>query len=183
MQVNSVISERYAQALFDIAIKQDVVLEVKKELHVVESVFKAEKNLKPFLDSPRISTEDKAKLIQKVFGPKMKVLTVNFLLLLLNRKRIANVLDACLRFDEIYRRAQKISVAKIESALPLNERLKKDLVQSLEKLTGQTIEDHVFINKDLLGGVRVQIGDMLLDGSIKNRLIVLKQEWNSLKVH
>ena len=165
------ISKRYARAFFEIAGEEKKLEQYYNELSQFSSMVAENKDLGGFLANPIFDEEAKKKVLEKIIGKlSLSKMTINFLNLLIDKKRI-NVLpdiETCYRqlMDETL---QKVRVT-LKTAFPLSGEMQDYITSNLKKMTGQAVEVTVESDKSLLGGILIGVGDTLYDGSIKNQL-------------
>jgi len=165
------ISKRYARAFFDIAGEEQKLEQYYNELHQFSSVIAQNKDLGGFLANPIFEQESKKKVLEKIIGKlSLSPMTINFLKLLIDKKRIDILpdIETCYRqlMDETL---QKVRVT-VKTAFPLSGEMQSYITSSLKKMTGRTVDVTVENDKNLLGGIVIGVGDTLYDGSIKNQL-------------
>ncbi len=165
------ISKRYARAFFDIAGEEKKLEQYYNELHQFSSVIAQNKDLGGFLANPIFEQESKKKVLEKIIGKlSLSPMTINFLKLLIDKKRIDVLpdIETCYRqlMDETL---QKVRVT-VKTAFPLSGEMQSYITSSLKKMTGRSVEVTVEDDKNLLGGIVIGVGDTLYDGSIKNQL-------------
>ena len=165
------ISKRYARAFFDIAGEEKKLEQYYDELHQFSSVIAQNKDLGGFLANPIFEQEIKKKVLEKIIGKlSLSPMTINFLKLLIDKKRIDILpdIETCYRqlMDETL---QKVRVT-VKTAFPLSGEMQSYITSSLKKMTGRTVDVTVENDKNLLGGIVIGVGDTLYDGSIKNQL-------------
>ncbi len=165
------ISKRYARAFFDIAGEEKKLEQYYNELHQFSSVIAQNKDLGGFLANPIFEQEIKKKVLEKIIGKlSLSPMTINFLKLLIDKKRIDILpdIETCYRqlMDETL---QKVRVT-VKTAFPLSGEMQSYITSSLKKMTGRSVEVTVEDDKNLLGGIVIGVGDTLYDGSIKNQL-------------
>lgn len=165
------ISKRYARAFFDIAGEEQKLEQYYNELHQFSSVIAQNKDLGGFLANPIFEQESKKKVLEKIIGKlSLSPMTINFLKLLIDKKRIDVLpdIETCYRqlMDETL---QKVRVT-VKTAFPLSGEMQSYITSSLKKMTGRTVDVTVENDKNLLGGIVIGVGDTLYDGSIKNQL-------------
>jgi len=165
------ISKRYARAFFDIAGEEQKLEQYYNELHQFSSVIAQNKDLGGFLANPIFEQEIKKKVLEKIIGKlSLSPMTINFLKLLIDKKRIDILpdIETCYRqlMDETL---QKVRVT-VKTAFPLSGEMQSHITSSLKKMTGRTVDVTVENDKNLLGGIVIGVGDTLYDGSIKNQL-------------
>ncbi len=180
--LNSTIAERYAQALFQVAFKEKHLSDIEEEVRVLEKIVRQDRIFKSFLESPQIGLEDKIELVEKVFRKRLSTLVVNFILLLLKKHRIQYLLEACEILHALCRKQRGVSQAQVKTAVALAGPIQQRLQTSLEKLTRKKLELDVTLDMRLIGGLTVQIDDLLMDGSVRFQLEQLEKAWNQAKI-
>lgn len=181
--LNPVIAERYALALVALAKKQSILSEIEIELRTVECVFREVGQLQAFLKAPQISKEIKVEVVTKVFKNKIQTPIYHFILLLLKKNRMEYFLDSCLAFYKLCHSERGVTLAKVISAVPINDDLKSKLMSSLEKMIAKKLEAEYIVDQNILGGLSVQVEDLLMDGSVRNKLNRLIRNLFMTKVH
>jgi len=177
------VAKRYAVALFDAAVKQDVAEQVNDDLSSFVQLLRENSNLRGFLKSPEILTEDKKRLIVDVFGERTAGLFVKFILLLIDKKRLINILNITDSYRQLFEQLQGIVEAKVITAAPLDADLEQRVVERLEQATNKTIRISKTIDPDIIGGMIVIVGDNILDGSIRHKLEQIRRSLSEVKVH
>lgn len=165
------ISKRYARAFFEIAGEERKLEQYYNELRQFSSIVAENRDLGGFLANPVFEQETKQKVLEKIIGKlSLSKMTINFLRLLIDKKRIDVLpdIEACYRqlMDETL---QKVRVT-VTTAFPLSGDMQAYITSSLKKMTGRDVEVTVADDKGLLGGIVIGVGDTLYDGSIKNQL-------------
>ncbi len=161
-------SLRYARALL-LAIGEDAgkLEEAAANLDTAAEVLSEEK-IREFFANPQISAEAKGNLIEKTFS-KDKTIT-NLLKLVAQNRKIKEIKNIAESFRAVLSEAAGVATAKIESATPLNEKQIEDLTAALKKMTGKEVAIETSENKKLLGGVRIHLGDEMIDLSLAGKL-------------
>ena len=165
------ISKRYARAFFEIAGEEKKLEQYYNELHQFSSVIAANKDLEGFLANPIFEQESKKKVLEKIIGKlSLSPMTINFLKLLIDKKRIDVLpdIETCYRhlMDETL---QTVRVT-VKTAFELTPDMQSYITSSLKKMTERAVDVTVEDDKNLLGGIVIGVGDTLYDGSIKNQL-------------
>jgi len=165
------IVERYSKALLELSIESNKLDEVRKDIQNIIELLHSSNDFIKVLKSPILSREDQKKVIENIFS-KLEVskIVLNFFLVVSTNRRSFIIDRICDRFVEMEKdfkgevRAQIISVEK-----PDNEDLSK-----IEKIIKDTIKSDVSltskIDKSIIGGYILNIGSVMLDGSIKSKL-------------
>jgi len=167
---------RYARSLADVALELHDEESVSRDLAVYLEVFQAVPELLEAFHSPAVPRDAKEKVLSALLDryPVRKV-TENFLRVLLQHNRI-------LYFNQIYgnyirtvNERKGIETARVTTAAPVSERELASLQESLSRLTGKIIKLEVQLDSNLLGGVVVQVGSTVYDGSIRKQLSEMRR--------
>jgi F-type H+-transporting ATPase subunit delta len=165
------IARRYAKALFQLAEKQEVVEQYYTDLTLFSRALESAPEAYGVLSAPGYGIETKREILKELIVRLEISRTVgDFLMLLLDRKRI----DHLSRITDCYRSfaddAAGILRSSVTSALPLTEQQVREMQSALEKTTGKKIILSVATDPLLIGGVVTRIGDKVFDGSIRTQL-------------
>jgi F-type H+-transporting ATPase subunit delta len=174
--ISSAVLVRYARAFADIALETGQEDQVLSDLETYEEIFKAVPDLLPAFDSPAIPREAKEKLLSELLTryPVCRI-TANFLRVLLSHHRLRYFLEICGRYILIVNERKGIVFAQVRSATPLSDGDLAVLRESLSRATGKSITVEVRTEPELLGGLIVQIGSIVYDGSIRTQLNEMKR--------
>ena len=170
------VEKRYAEALVDIAVHHGTIDEYQQELGQVIQVLSEQPDFMGFLLNPQITVQAKKDTALKAFDEKIHPELVNFLLLLLDKRRIGLLPGITKEFIILSDKIKNTINMKIVSAMALNEQQINDIMTKyvgINKISYAKVD--VEIDKDLIGGVKVIVGDKVIDGSVKGRLESLKQ--------
>jgi F-type H+-transporting ATPase subunit delta len=165
------ISKRYARAFFEIANEQKQIEPYYNELNQFASIIAQNKGLSDFLANPVFEQDSKKGVVKSIIGKlQLSAMTISFLSLLVDKKRIDILQDIVICYRQLMDEALKKVRVSVKTAFPLSSNMRDYISSNLEKLTGRQVE--VFIENDpnLLGGIVIGVGDTLYDGSIKNQL-------------
>ena len=164
----------FVDALLDVAKKKGTFEQVEKDLDLVCNVITKFDNFRKILFHPSVTRDEKKKLIKKVFGEAVSDLTRNFLNLLVDRRN-----EGILEFiPEVYKgvvdEKKGVLKAKVHTVIPLTGERLNTLKKRLDKLTGKMVEIEAVQDSNILGGMVIQIGNRMVDGSVASRLKNLK---------
>ena len=177
------VAKKYSTALFLSAGRRGLLDEAYTQFTELKTALKTDPALLKFLSSPRIAEEEKINLLHRVFGERMQTLFLEFLTVLVRKRRamyLVHVIDA---FDLMVERHKGIVRATATTAVPLSGDEEKRLVDQLSAKTGKKIELERRIDPRLIGGMVVLVGDEIIDGSVKYGLVKLEERLNHIKVH
>lgn len=172
----AVVAKRYADALFQLGVEQANLDQLSEELKQVRTVFLTTNQLTDFLEHPRISNEKKKQFLDEVFQD-VHIHVKNLLKLLVERHRI-NVIPAIadqlvLRMNE----AKGVAEATVYSVRELSNEEQKQLELTLAKrFNKHAIQLENKLDPSIIGGIRVQMGNTIVDGSIKGKLKRIERE-------
>ena len=168
------IAEVYSRALFEIAQEHDVLDRVHDELGEFADALEENRDLQLFFFSPYFSSEEKAEGVERIVdGGEERF--VNFLKLLAERHRMPALHRIRREFDRMWAEENKLLPVSVTSAVELDESLVKDIGKRIEEQTGQHVELSSNVDPEVLGGLVVRVGNMVLDASVRNRLEQLRK--------
>ena len=165
------ISKRYARAFFDIAAGENKLEGYYNELAQFSSFINQDQNLREFLANPVFEQAIKKNVVEKLISKlQLSAMTINFLKLLVDKKRIEVLPDITICYRQMMDEELKKVSVNLKTAFPLSAEMQAYISSSLGKLTGRQVEMTVEKDPALLGGIVIGVGDTLYDGSIKNQL-------------
>ncbi|WP_069132436.1 ATP synthase F1 subunit delta [Rhodohalobacter halophilus] len=173
---------RYASALLKTALEKDILDTVYGDMLLLQETIDNSRDLQLFLKSPLIKKAVKISAMDEIFGDKISDLTKNLLHLLSEKSREKLLHDITRAFVALHKAHHGIIDIDVESAFELNEDQVDELKSKLEKSTGKTVDLHVSVNEELMGGLKVRIDDTVIDGSVKHKLSQLKEEFKAATV-
>ncbi len=170
------IAERYAQSFFDLALENKSLDAYTQDMKLVETVLESDPAFVAFFSHVLIADEVKYKLLDESFGSSIDHMTLNFLKLLVKKRRIRYIKPIVKAFIVLSNKELGIEEGLIFSPYELNEHQVKDIEKAISKKEKKVITLRVIKDPDLIGGVKVQIANRVYDGSIKNKVNRLKEE-------
>jgi len=168
---------RYAKALIDLAIEQNTLEEVNKDMELFVRTIKANPQLNAVLANPIIYHDKKVKILDQIFTGKVSKVTISFLNLMINKSRADILYVAALEFINQYDFKKNIVSATVVSAAPLSEENRKTIIAEIVASTGGTVKLTAKVDPSLIGGFVLTVGDMQLDTSLSSSLAKLKKEF------
>lgn len=180
-----VIAERYARALFDAAREKDLVEVVADDLSALMQVLAHSPELERFFFHRQMAPAKKQAMLMPVLERVLeKQITRNFILLLWQKKREAELASIVAAYQSALRQSRGELVAEVTATRQLSASELEQLGRQVKELTGcQQVELQTQIDKSLLGGVVLRIGDKVYDGSLARRLQQLRQKVLQAQVH
>jgi F-type H+-transporting ATPase subunit delta len=168
---------RYAKALFQLAIENKSLDEVYNDCLLLQKSIKENKNFNTFLHNPVIKAGKKNQILESIFSGKINAVTLGFLELIVKKGRENSLDDITGQFVNLYMDKKNILVATLTTAHNISEGSKKKIVDYLAKITGQEIQLHQSIDKELIGGFVINYNDKIMDASIKKKLHQLNKQF------
>ena len=169
------IASVYARSLFEVGKDNDKLDVLKEQLDQVADELDQNRELQVFFFSPYFSSAEKKDGIGKVLDGGDEHF-VRFLELLAERHRLPVLFRIRREFDRLWAEENKQLPVTITSAVELDEETVKNLGKQIEDQTGQQIDLTANVDPDLIGGLRMQVGNMVYDATIRGRLEKLRRE-------
>jgi F-type H+-transporting ATPase subunit delta len=169
------IGQVYARALFEVATEQDSLDEIHDQLGAFADAMNENRQLATFFFSPYFSVTEKEQGLERAVTDANPAFA-NFLQALIERHRMPVIFRIRTDFESLWDEARRLLPVQITSAVTLDS----DTVKKLGDRIGQQVDRQVEISADvdpeILGGVVLRVGNVILDASIKNRLEQLRKQ-------
>jgi F-type H+-transporting ATPase subunit delta len=169
------IAEVYSRALFEAAKDNDVVDRIHEELAQVDDALRQDRDLRLFFFSPYFTSDEKKDAVGRVLEGADERL-VNFLRLLTERHRMPLLPRIRRQFDAMWAEENRLLPVSVTSAVELDESLVDDIGRRIQDQTGRSVELSANVDPEVLGGLVVRVGNMVLDASVRNRLEQLRKQ-------
>lgn len=180
---NLAISKRYAKALFDFALGENKLEEVKNDIEFIANTCRDSRELQSFLKSPIIKTDKKLIILKKLFEKKISEISLMYILII-TRKGRENYLELITKsFIDFYKAYKNILAVSLETAVEINEEIKKKVIKLLHEQTESKIELTDKIKEEIIGGFILSYSDYQYDASVKNQLNRLQQSAARLNLY
>ncbi len=166
----------YAQALFEVANEKGDAEEVGKDLEGIKELLETNKKFRDILYHPSIIKDAKKDIINKTIGPQCSKWVRNLLFILIDKRRERMLDYLADMFKEVARRIRGVTCIKVQTVFPLTDSKLNRLKESLEKLMKKKVELETEINEDIIGGMVINMGNKIIDGSMLNQLRNLKKK-------
>jgi F-type H+-transporting ATPase subunit delta len=165
----STIARPYAHALFGAA-RAGGALEAWGPLADELAVLAAHPQVARVVADPKLDNEQIFELVTGMLKSNLPEAGANFLRLLIENGRLAALPEVARQFRQLQNEAEGVADCVIESAFAMSDAQVQELVAALTKKFGLKLKPEVRVNADLIGGVRVSVGDHVLDTSVRTRL-------------
>jgi F-type H+-transporting ATPase subunit delta len=173
----STVARPYAEAAFRLASGANALPKWSEMIGALAHVAE-DPRVRAAIANPALSDAQAAGVFISILGGKLDGPAENFVRVLAENNRLALLPEIQLQFEVLKNEREGIVEAEVYSAFELTEAQVADLAQRLEKRTGRKVRTRIEVDKSLIGGVKVVIGDKVIDGSARGQLAALE---NALK--
>jgi F-type H+-transporting ATPase subunit delta len=164
----------YAEALFEAAKDRGKLDSIQSQLAQFADAVDADRELQVFLFSPYLSSADKREGLARAISGAEPELT-NFLELLIEKQRMPEIFRIRRELDELWKKENRRLDVTVVSAVELDPAVVGKIGEEVERQTGEAVELSSRVDDDILGGIVLQVGNMVLDASIRSRLEKLRK--------
>ena len=179
--VETKIAKRYANALFLAAQERNIVENVEVDLVRIHETFKSNRDLELLLWHPKVPMERKKSILKMLFGSVILPLSLAFVNLLIEKRRIRLIEHVLQEYIALSKDAAGIVTGQVTTAVDLTEVEKYRIRESLRRLLVKKVELETIVDKSIIGGVLVRVGDKIIDGTLVNRIAVLSRDLKRMK--
>jgi F-type H+-transporting ATPase subunit delta len=172
-------ASRYVKSLLGLAVEQGVLEEVHKDMQLFSKTIDQNRDFKLMLLSPVIKHDTKLEILRKIFKGKVNKLTLSIFEIITRKNREPILASIAKEFHNAYNEYKEIGVASVTTATPLDSKLRAEMEKLVRKYSDKKeIELVEKIDKDMIGGFILNVGDKQIDASIKNKLKALKVKFS-----
>jgi F-type H+-transporting ATPase subunit delta len=173
--VSQAVVAPYAEALMSLAQEQNNLDTIAQDVRLIANTLADSADLMQLFASPLIGANVKKGVVESVFGDQISSITKSFLLILVDRKRIAFLSEILKEFKALLRVIDQVALAEITTALKLSRAQEDSICDRVKAMTGaKSVDLEVTVNTDLIGGVIIKVGSQVVDASIRGQLRRLK---------
>jgi F-type H+-transporting ATPase subunit delta len=169
------IAQVYARALFEVAVEHDSLDELREQLDAFADAMDENRQMASFFFSPYFSVTEKKDGLERVVvdaNPEF----LNFLQALIERHRMPAIFRIRAEFISLWDEERRLLPVQITSAVELDSKTVENLSERIGEQVDRKIEMSTTVDPDILGGVVLRVGNVILDASIKNRLEQLRKQ-------
>ena len=167
----------YARAMLDVATAEGDADRLSDELFRIARAFGESEELQGALGDPLIPFEKKQSIISDLIGSRASSVTVALVNMLVGVDRLKDFEAITKRMMQMAAEAEGHVVAEVRSAIELDEATRERLAAKLAQVTGRAVTLNVVIDPSVVGGLVAQVEDTLFDGSVRSRLLELREAW------
>jgi F-type H+-transporting ATPase subunit delta len=169
------IGQVYARALFEVATEQDSLDEIHDQLGAFADAMNENRQLATFFFSPYFSVTEKKQGLERAVTDANPAFA-NFLQALIERHRMPVIFRIRTDFESLWDEARRLLPVQITSAITLDSDTVKTLGDRIGQQVDRKVEISADVDPDILGGVVLRVGNVILDASIRNRLEQLRKQ-------
>ncbi len=165
------ITQPYAEALMSVAQSKNLTEEFGEDVRSLLNLLSESEQLRNFLANPFIQIETKKAVINQLLGEGANTYLRNFLMLLVDRRRIILLEDICQQYLALLRQLKQTVLAEVVSAVPLTEAQQQAIKEKVIAMTNaREVELDTKIDRDIIGGVIIKVGSQVIDASLRGQL-------------
>lgn len=168
-------AKKYAEALLTVSKELDCIPRTGKSLRIIDQLVKQEKVFRAFFYTQRINPVEKVNILKSVLGDLLNPVVYEFFGLLAERNEYQMFMSVVI----VYAKLEKESLNQIDVTAYSIDEIDQDtissIVQGIERLTGKRVELSTQTDKELLGGLKLRIGNTIFDGTIANQMAKMKK--------
>lgn len=172
----SVVGDRYAESLFDLAKEENKVTQYLDDIKLVGEVLDSDPQIVQFFNHVLIENDKKIQLLDQLFKGNVDQYVLNFLKLLVQSRRIRYIDDIVKSYINLSNQYLGIEEGMIYTPYELTDQQIQDIEKAISQKENKKVTLKVSIDPSLLGGIKVQIANRIYDGTIKNKVEMLKKE-------
>jgi F-type H+-transporting ATPase subunit delta len=169
------IAQVYARALFEVATEQDALDEIREQLGAFADAMHENRDLAIFFFSPYFSVREKLEGLERTVQDAHPAIA-NFLQALIERHRMPAVFRIRTNFEALWEEERRLLPVLITSAVDLDEQVVQSLGERIGDQVQRKVEVTSRVDPDIIGGIVLRVGNVILDASIKNRLEQLRKQ-------
>lgn len=165
------IAQPYAVALLELAKTKKVTTRVSQDIQSIQNILSQSDKLKNFLANPLKTVEAKKEVIIATFGDQISENTLSFLMILVDRKRIAMLDAIASKYLALAYQMESLTIANINTSIALSSDQENLLTEKIKVMTkAKEVKLIVSVDPELIGGFTIQIGSKVIDTSIRGQL-------------
>lgn len=180
--LNKSVARRYAEAFFSIAKEAGKVDEYQIELEKVVDTIETTENLQDYLAHLLIPANDKKNVVGKIFAGNISQVTLNFVQMIIDKRRELYIAIILEEYKDMADEARNIMKAELISAQEVPEEEVVSLAEKLSVSSGKKIQLQQVVDPSLIGGVKIRMGDKIIDATVAKKLQMLKEKLKQVKI-
>lgn len=172
------VSHRYAKSLLDLALERGELEQVHADMLLVKRTIDESRDLELLLKSPVVKTDKKQEILKAIFGDKLSLVSREFIEIITRKRREGQLGEVAASFESQYRKNKQILSAVITTANGLDASLREKVMEIVRNNTRSEVELVEKVDKDLIGGFILRVGDQQVDASIIRQVRNLERQFS-----
>ncbi len=172
------VAARYAKSFIDLAIEQGSLEQAYIDMKYIADVCASTHEFVIFLKSPVIKTDKKQIVLKEIFNGKLSKVTDSYIHLITAKRREIYLAEIAHEFIEQYKTKNKILTAVVTTASGIDDSIRKQVMEIVKGVTDSAVVLKEVVDKDIIGGFIIRVGDKQVDASIARKLNSLKRSFN-----
>ena len=172
------VSNRYAKALLELAVETNKLEDCYSDMNTILTACQDSKEFYLLLKSPIIKTDKKIIIIEEVFSNKLSDLTNGFIKTITSKKREAILDSVAKSFISLYKEKKNIISAKLVTATEIDSDTREEVLDFIKKKGHKNVDLQEKIDKSIIGGAIINIGNKQIDASVSNKINEMKQNFS-----
>ena len=164
------VARNYAETLFELALRQSSVGEFESGINAVAQLISENPSVREFIETPRISSDAKKKVLGEALGGKVPKTLVNFVKVVIDKRRQRLLRSIASQFQGLVDEHAGRTHVDVTVARSLSQPELDEIAAGLSKALGKTVIPHLHVRPDILGGIVVRTGDSIFDGSVRRQI-------------
>jgi len=161
---------KYAQGLYKVALKEENVTQFSVRLHSIMNILKSVPELNQLFITRRVQIEDKMVMLKNILGDKISGIEMDLIVLLIENGHMLLYGEILKRFDYLLDKKSEITQVQITSSTKLPDDEVQKISLTIENKIQKKLNVKMDIDTSLMGGIKLRVGNTLIDGSVSNRL-------------
>ena len=179
--IERTLAKRYAAALLKVTDAEGSTEEAEALLLALRDAWRAQRGFRDLMASPKVPRAAKKALLRKALGGRAKESFLAFLDFLIEKNRGEILPEVSDVFDRLADASQGVVKVRVKSWKPLSDAQRARLDEKLVRLTGRKVLIEAETDPAVKGGLRIRVGDSVLDGTVEHRLKALEERFRELE--
>lgn len=180
--LNKSVARRYAEAFFSIARENNKINDYQLELETVVKTIQEVDNLREYMNHLLIPVAAKKDVLKQLFAEQLSPVTLNFIMMIVEKKRETYIEVIIEEYKDMADEYRNIAKVELIAAKEVPEEDVQYLAEKLSASTGKTVQLNLKVDPTLLGGVKLRMGDQIIDGTVAKKLEMLKEQLIQAKI-
>ena len=164
------VAKNYASALFELGERHGTITEFEVGIESVARLIDENRNVREFVETPRISSGEKKRVLTRVLGDRMPQLLLNFLKVVVDKRRQRLLRSIARQYHALVDEHMGRAHVEVTVARQVDEGRVAEMKDQLSKAFGKTVIPHIRVRPEILGGIVVRTGDTIYDGSVRRQI-------------